>query len=75
MFACTPPDIAPVRPRAAARHEPHRLAAAVPALPLRLVRDLVRGELNMRAMSLVYTTLLSVVPLVAFSFSLIKGLA
>ncbi|MGH8263867.1 MAG: YhjD/YihY/BrkB family envelope integrity protein [Steroidobacteraceae bacterium] len=42
--------------------------------PYALVRDLVRGELNMRAMSLVYTTLLSVVPLVAFSFSLIKGL-
>lgn len=39
-----------------------------------LIRDLWRGELNMRAMSLVYTTLLSVVPLVAFSFSLIKGL-
>ncbi|HZF16567.1 MAG TPA: YihY/virulence factor BrkB family protein [Steroidobacteraceae bacterium] len=42
--------------------------------PYALIRDLVRGELNMRAMSLVYTTLLSVVPLVAFSFSLIKGL-
>lgn len=42
--------------------------------PYALIRDLLRGELNMRAMSLVYTTLLSVVPLVAFSFSLIKGL-
>jgi membrane protein len=42
--------------------------------PYALIRDLVRGELNMRAMSLVYTTLLSVVPLIAFSFSLIKGL-
>ena len=39
-----------------------------------LIRDLWRGELNMRAMSLVYTTLLSIVPLIAFSFSLIKGL-
>ena len=42
--------------------------------PYALIRDLYRGELNMRAMSLVYTTLLSVVPLIAFSFSLIKGL-
>lgn len=42
--------------------------------PYALIRDLIRGELNMRAMSLVYTTLLSVVPLIAFSFSLIKGL-
>jgi membrane protein len=59
----------------------HRLAAGpfgwlmrLLRYPYALIRDLVRGELNMRAMSLVYTTLLSVVPLIAFSFSLIKGL-
>ncbi len=39
-----------------------------------LIRDLVIGDLNMRAMSLVYTTLLSIVPLCAFSFSIVKGL-
>jgi len=39
-----------------------------------IVRDLVSGQLTMRAMSLVYTTLLSVVPLLAFSFSVLKGL-
>ncbi len=39
-----------------------------------LVRDLASGQLTMRAMSLVYTTLLSVVPLLAFSFALLKGL-
>ena len=39
-----------------------------------LVRDLVAGDLNMRAMSLVYTTLLSIVPLFAFCFSILKGL-
>jgi len=39
-----------------------------------LTRDLVVGDLNMRAMSLVYTTLLSLVPLCAFSFSIVKGL-
>lgn len=32
------------------------------------------GQLTMRAMSLVYTTLLSVVPLLAFSFAILKGL-
>lgn len=38
-----------------------------------IVRDLASGELNMRAMSLVYTTLLSMVPLLAVSFSVLKG--
>ena len=38
-----------------------------------LVRDMVQGDLNMRAMSLVYTTLLSMVPLLALSFSILKG--
>lgn len=39
-----------------------------------LLRDIFAGELTLRSMSLVYTTLLSVVPLVAFSFSVLKGL-
>ena len=38
-----------------------------------LVRQFVAGELNLRAMSLVYTTLLSIVPLLAVSFSVLKG--
>ena len=38
-----------------------------------LARDLAEGQLTMRAMSLVYTTLLSLVPLLAFSFSVLKG--
>jgi membrane protein len=38
-----------------------------------LLRDIFSGELNLRAMSLVYTTLLSIVPLLAFSFALLKG--
>jgi membrane protein len=37
------------------------------------VRDLSTGELNLRAMSLVFTTLLSIVPLLALSFSVLKG--
>lgn len=38
-----------------------------------LTRQLLNGHLNLRAMSLVYTTLLSVVPLLAVSFSVLKG--
>jgi membrane protein len=38
-----------------------------------LVRDLARGQLTLRAMSLVYTTLLSIVPLLALSFSVLKA--
>ncbi|MEX0735569.1 MAG: YhjD/YihY/BrkB family envelope integrity protein [Steroidobacteraceae bacterium] len=42
--------------------------------PFALIRDLLTGQLNLRAMGLVYTTLLSLVPLVAFSFAVLKGL-
>jgi membrane protein len=38
-----------------------------------LGRDFLRGDLTLRAMSLVYTTLLSVVPLLALAFALAKG--
>lgn len=37
-----------------------------------VVRDLARGDINLRAMSLVYTTLLSLIPLLAFSFAVLK---
>ena len=50
---------------------------AVPLWWLRLghvvIRDLADGQLSLRAMSLVYTTLLSLVPLLAISFSVLKG--
>ncbi len=36
-------------------------------------RDLFEGQLTLRAMSLVYTTLLSMVPLLALSFSVLKA--
>lgn len=42
--------------------------------PYALIRDITRGELTLRAMSLVYTTLLSIVPIIALSFSVLKGL-
>ena len=45
--------------------------------PLRMLyaigRDLGEGQITLRAMSLVYTTLLSLVPLLALSFSVLKG--
>lgn len=49
-----------------------RLAYAVARHLYALVRDLFSGQLTLRAMSLVYITLLSTVPFLAFSFSLIK---
>jgi membrane protein len=42
--------------------------------PYALTRDILRDDLTLRAMSLVYTTLLSIVPLLALSFSVLKGL-
>lgn len=36
--------------------------------------DLLGGQLSLRAMSLVYTTLLSIVPLLALSFSVLKAM-
>lgn len=39
-----------------------------------LVRDLAEGQLSLRAMGLVYTTLLSLIPLLAISFSVLKAL-
>ena len=38
-----------------------------------LVRELADGQLNLRAMSLVFTTLLALVPLLAVSFSVLKA--
>ncbi len=52
---------------------PGRILANVLRYAVALVRDMSAGGLMMRSMSLVYTTLLSVVPLLAFSFSVLKG--
>ena len=38
-----------------------------------VIKDLRNGQLSLRAMSLVYTTVISLVPLLAVSFSVLKG--
>ncbi len=38
-----------------------------------LIRDLIDGMITLRAMGLVYTTILALVPLLAVSFSVLKG--
>ncbi len=41
--------------------------------PYALVRDLIAGKLNLHAMGLVYASLLSIIPLVALSFGILKA--
>ncbi|MCP3871182.1 MAG: YihY/virulence factor BrkB family protein [Gammaproteobacteria bacterium] len=57
------------------RHDPtwKRFIVRTTRTLILLARDLIDGELSLRAMSLVYTTLLSLVPLLALSFSILKG--
>lgn len=54
-------------------HPALRLLRRFARYPYAIIRDAVEGQLTMRAMSLVYTTLLSIVPLIALSFSILKG--
>jgi membrane protein len=57
----------------ATRHPLRRLLLLPARFAYAIARDLSQGQLTLRAMGLVYTTLLSVVPLLAFSFSVLKG--
>ena len=52
---------------------PLSLLVRILRFPYAVLRDVMSGDLTLRAMSLVYTTLLSIVPLLAFSFSVLKG--
>jgi membrane protein len=54
-------------------HPLRRRAVFVLRLLYAVARDLAEGQLTLRAMSLVYTTLLSLVPLLALSFSVLKA--
>ncbi len=53
---------------------PGRIVATVLRYVYAVLRDVFTGQLTLRAMSLVYTTLLSIVPLLALTFSVLKGL-
>jgi len=53
---------------------PGRVVASVLRYVYAVLRDIATDQLTLRSMSLVYTTLLSVVPLLALSFSVLKGL-
>ena len=57
--------------------EKRGLAGRIAATALRylyaVLRDFFSGQLTLRAMGLVYTTLLSIIPLLALSFSVLKG--
>jgi len=52
---------------------PGALTLRVLRYPYALLRDLSRGQINLYAMSLVYATLLSLVPLIAFAFAVLKA--
>jgi membrane protein len=41
--------------------------------PYAILRDLSRGQINLYAMGLVYATLLSLIPLIAFAFAILKA--
>jgi membrane protein len=51
---------------------PRGLALRLLRYPYAVLRDLWNGQINLRAMGLVYTTLLSLIPLLAFSFAILK---
>jgi membrane protein len=51
---------------------PGALALRILRYPYAIVRDLTRGQINLHAMGLVYATLLSLIPLIAFSFAILK---
>jgi membrane protein len=53
---------------------PGRAALHAARYALALARDMAEGEITLRAMSLVYTTLLSLAPLLALAFSVLKAL-
>lgn len=57
------------------RSEPfwHRFIIQAIRIGYAVLRDLRDGQLSLRAMSLVYTTVIAVVPLLALSFSVLKG--
>ncbi|MES1955741.1 YihY/virulence factor BrkB family protein [Salinisphaera hydrothermalis] len=54
-------------------HGPRRWLLVALRILITLIEDFRNGEITMRAMGLVYTTLVSLVPLLALAFSLLKA--
>ncbi len=52
---------------------PGAIALRLLRYPYAILRDLSRGQINLYAMGLVYATLLSMVPLIAFAFAVLKA--
>jgi membrane protein len=57
---------------ASTRPDPFGLFLRILRYPYAVIRDLQRGDISLRAMGLVYTSLLSIIPLVAFAFAILK---
>jgi membrane protein len=53
--------------------KPTAIMLRVLRYPYAILRDLSRGDINLHAMGLVYATLLSLVPLVALAFAVLKA--
>ncbi|HTC50962.1 MAG TPA: YihY/virulence factor BrkB family protein [Steroidobacteraceae bacterium] len=60
--------------RASGRPGVLRKLARIGRYPYAVLRDVAGGQINMRATALVFTTVLSLVPLLAFSFIIIREL-
>jgi membrane protein len=54
-------------------HSPLYWARRLGCYVYALIRDLLGGQLNLHAMGLVYATLLAIVPLLAFSFAILRA--
>ncbi len=52
---------------------PGAITLRVLRYPYAILRDLSRGQINLYAMGLVYATLLSLIPLIAFAFAVLKA--
>jgi membrane protein len=57
---------------ASTRETPFGLFLRILRYPYAVIRDLSRGDINLRAMGLVYTSLLSIIPMIAFAFVILK---
>jgi membrane protein len=56
-----------------AMSKPEQLVITTLRIVHLIIRDISEGQITLRAMGLVYTTLLAMVPLIAVSFSVLKG--